>query len=63
MQLGEKKCLYQLTGYSIHPQVKPRQELKQKLEAETKAEGMKEQGLLVCSHGEENLCYTAKGGT
>ena len=41
--------------------MKPRQETKQTLEAETKAEGMKEQSSLVCSHGQENLCYTAKG--
>lgn len=60
MQLGEKSVYISLQIIVTHHKVKPRQELKQKLEAETKAEAMKERCLLVCSHAQVNLCYTAK---
>ena len=52
-----RKCFYQLTGYSIPSSG----ETKTGAQAETKVETMKEQCLLVCSHGQVNLCYTAKG--
>lgn len=52
-----RRCLYQLTGYSIPSLGKT----KAGAQAETKVKTMKEQCLLVCSHGQVNLCYTAKG--